>query len=91
MKSPILLKRLKQINSRKQRSISLMKRLEIKLDCVLCFHGITKNCEDDLPNGCEHFWNPIVEGLKRDKVVNEKNKAKWLKRIKYLNPWLKVA
>lgn len=86
-----LVKRLKQANTRKRRSIELMNRLEIKLDCELCFHGITKNCDYDLPNGCEHFWNPTVEGLKRDKCVVKANQAKWLRRIKHLNPKLKIA
>ena len=86
-----VVKRLAQKNTRKQRSIELMKRLEINLDCELCFHGITKNCTNNLPNGCEHFWNRTIEGLKRNKFVLEVNRKKWLKRIKHLNPKLKIA
>lgn len=43
---------------RRKRSLRIMKNFGDKYSCKKCFHRLTKSCTDDLPNGCEFWWNP---------------------------------
>lgn len=43
---------------RKQKSIKLIAKHPGKYKCSDCFHGLIKSCTDNLPNGCEYWYNP---------------------------------
>ena len=43
---------------RKQKSIKLMSKYPGQYKCSECFHGLTQSCTDNLPNGCEYWFNP---------------------------------
>ena len=53
--------------------------------CMTCFHGQVKSCEDNLPNGCEYYYDretgrrfPIE--LHKKKSAKEKRDAKKLRK-----------
>jgi len=43
---------------RRKKSLKIMKKHGDKYLCSKCFHRATKSCTDDLPNGCEYWYNP---------------------------------
>jgi hypothetical protein len=43
---------------RRKKSLRIMKKYGDKYSCKKCFHRATKSCTDDLPNGCEYWFNP---------------------------------
>ncbi len=52
---------------------------------MTCFHGQVKSCEDNLPNGCEYYYDretgrrfPIE--LHKKKSAKEKRDAKKLRK-----------
>ena len=50
-------KQTQKAQSRKDKSLALMKRYPGQYKCTACIHGKTKNCMDNLPNGCEYYFN----------------------------------
>ncbi len=44
--------------TRRNKSLKIMKKFGNKYPCSKCFHRATKSCTDDLPNGCEYWFNP---------------------------------
>jgi hypothetical protein len=46
---------------RRKRSLRRMKKYGDTYKCSECFHRKTKSCTDDMPNGCEHWFNPNSE------------------------------
>lgn len=42
---------------RMQRTLKKMRKFGDKYQCSECFHRKTKSCTDDLPNGCENYFN----------------------------------
>ena len=42
---------------RRNRSLALMKDYPGQYKCSACIHGKTENCKDNLPNGCEYYYN----------------------------------
>lgn len=43
---------------RRIKSLRIMKPYGKKYKCTECFHRKSKSCTDNLPNGCEHWFNP---------------------------------
>ena len=43
---------------RKQVSLAVMVKYEQKYQCSSCFHSKGGSCTDNLPNGCEYWYNP---------------------------------
>ena len=43
---------------RRARSIKLMADKPGQFSCRGCFHRKTQSCEDNLPNGCEYWYDP---------------------------------
>ena len=48
--------RANQALRRRSRSLALMKNYS-GYHCKACIHGKTDNCVDQLPNGCEYYYN----------------------------------
>lgn len=46
--------------SRREEALRTMKQYGDKFSCSTCFHRKTKSCTDDLPNGCQYYYNPIT-------------------------------
>lgn len=44
--------------TRRTRSNEFMAKINILFSCKKCFHGLTKSCTDNLPRGCEYWFNP---------------------------------
>lgn len=40
------------------KAIGLMEQKNLKFDCLQCFHHKTHSCTDNLPNGCQSFYDP---------------------------------
>jgi len=84
----------RQKRRRIQSSIDRMKTAKVKHECSTCFHCITENCITRLKHGCEYWFNPNsnIQGLAyKFPRIDKTNRAEWLKQIKKLNPWLRVA
>lgn len=47
----------KQALIRRRRSMAIMRDYPGQYRCTTCTHGKTGNCVDQLPNGCEHYYN----------------------------------
>ena len=48
---------------RMSKSIRVMKNYIGKYKCSDCIHGKTKSCTDNLPNGCEYWFDPNSEKI----------------------------
>ncbi len=76
------------------KSIQIMKKAKVKHNCKTCFHGITKNCTNNLKWGCEYWFNTqsTIRGLAfKHEGVNSENKAEWAAKVQLKNKWLKWA
>ena len=40
---------------RRKQSLETMKAYPDQYQCRNCIHGLTGSCDDNLPDGCEHF------------------------------------
>lgn len=54
-------------------SLRVMAKFGDKFKCSECFHRTTKACTDDLPCGCQWYWNPIT-GLQGPKLEAQRSK-----------------
>ena len=41
---------------RRARSVAMMEKAGLSYDCKRCVHGRTSSCTDNLPDGCEHYF-----------------------------------
>ena len=51
----------KKAGKRKAKSLEIMSRTKHKYNCDGCFHRKTHSCTDDMPNGCEYWFDPNGE------------------------------
>lgn len=54
-------KRTAKEKAQRDRSIAVMKKYGDKYKCSECLHGKLKCCTDNLPNGCEYWYNPLAK------------------------------
>ncbi len=47
----------KKALTRRRRSVAQMSAYPGQFRCKACIHGKTDNCQDNLPNGCEYYYN----------------------------------
>jgi hypothetical protein len=66
---------------RRNRSLALMQDYKGKYKCKACIHGKSKNCLDQLPNGCEYYFN-AASG--REFQTTEKRKRQEIKNAEIL-------
>jgi len=57
---------------RRNNSLKVMKKYKSKYKCSECHHGIGGHCTDNLPNGCECWYNP---NAKQSFGINLGNKS----------------
>jgi hypothetical protein len=54
-----------------QKSKRIMKQYGQKYKCSKCFHGKLGCCTDNLPNGCEYWYNPKLPWSKQGIKLRE--------------------
>lgn len=50
----------KKAIKRRVETTQMMKKYGDKFSCVTCFHRTTGSCIDDMPNGCQYYYNPVT-------------------------------
>lgn len=50
--------RRKKAERRRKKSAKIMSKTKNRYKCDGCFHRKTKSCEDDMPHGCEYWFDP---------------------------------
>ena len=68
---------------RRKYSLSLMKAYKGQYPCSTCLHGLSENCDDPLPNGCEYHYNPKTETFFPNETLDKPRYGRKLRKKAY--------